>query len=171
MGVAELIQQKSFLGKEFLTWLWYCAETRGEVKPGRGDAVTVEFLGLVVLDAQYGETRKITLRGETPATSPEARATLLEGKKATRAKLRLARGDQEWTLTLDAETFHLTGLSLPAEKDLPFEDLLGLRMAVLSEAERTLAELFESFLALRFDARDWPRELERIHQWVRGEQD
>ncbi|HRR86970.1 MAG TPA: alpha/beta hydrolase, partial [Phycisphaerae bacterium] len=43
--------------------------------------------------AQYGDARATGLKGESPATSPEARTALVEGKKLKKAKIRLKRED------------------------------------------------------------------------------
>ena len=78
MGVLELIQQKAFLGKEFLTWLWFRSETGGAMDLRGGRTAEVEMMGPIVLDAQYGDARMTTLKGESPATAPEARAAFEE---------------------------------------------------------------------------------------------
>ena len=43
MDLVDLIQEKKFLGQEFLAWLWFKSEERGgsvEV-PGRGDVLVI----------------------------------------------------------------------------------------------------------------------------------
>src|SRR5688572_20031545 len=104
MGVLELIQQKAFLGKEFLTWLWFRSERDGQVEPAKAKPVTVEILGPILLDAQYGDARASLLKGDSPATAPEARAALLEGKKLKKAKMKWTREDVEWIFTIDGES-------------------------------------------------------------------
>ena len=168
MGVLELIQQKAFLGKEFLTWLWHKAEADGKVRPAGGKPVEIEMLSPMALDAQYGDTRNSTLRGETPATSPEARTALIEGKKLSKVKLKWTREGTDWTVTLDGETLNVTGLTIPSPGRLPFEDQMSLRMEMVMEFEQILSQLFETFLELRLDEKIWGRELKRIHEWVRA---
>jgi hypothetical protein len=167
MGVLELIQQKAFIGAEFLTWLWFRSERDHKVTPHGGEPVTIELLGPIVLEAQYGDARSGTLKGDSPATSPEARTALLEGKKLKRAKMKWTRGDVAWTVTLDGETFNLTGLAIPMPGRLPPEEAIALRMAVLLDFERLLDQLFQHFLELRLDAKAWGKELNKIHAWVR----
>jgi hypothetical protein len=168
MGMVELIQQKAFLGKEFLTWLWFRSERDGRVDLPKAKPIEVEIMGPILLDAPYGDARASTLRGDSPATSPEAHTALLEGKKLKRARLRLATQDAEWALTLDGETFHLSGAALPAGGRLPLEDLLALRVASARELEETMTVLFERFLEIRLDKKHWAGELEAIHEWVKA---
>jgi hypothetical protein len=167
MGVLELIQQKAFLGKEFLTWLWYCAESHGKVEPDRAKPIQIEILDPIVLDAQYGDTRAGTFKGDSPATSPEARTALIEGKKLRKARIKWTRASAEWIATIDGENFNVSGLSVPAPGRLPFEDLIALRMEMVTEFEQVIGELFETFLALRLDEGAWAAELTEIQQWVK----
>jgi hypothetical protein len=167
MGVLELIQQKSFLGKEFLTWLWFRAERDGRVEINKAKPVTIEILGPILLDAQYGDARVSTLKGDSPATAPEARTALLEGKKLKKAKLKWAREDVEWVFTLDGENFNLSGLAVPNPGKLPFEDLMNLRVGMALEFEQVLQQLLEAFMELRMDEGAWKDELRLIHDWVR----
>ncbi|MCE5230611.1 hypothetical protein LLG95_13605 [bacterium] len=167
MGVLELIQQKSFLGREFLTWLWYRSEQGGQIELHGGKPVTVEIMGPILLDAQYGDARASTLKGESPATSPEAGTALIEGKKLRRARLKMERDGVEWVLTLDGETFNISGLAIPNPGRMPFEDTLTMRAEMIFEFERTLDTLFQEFMHLRLEAKQWPKEIKKIHEWVK----
>lgn len=167
MGVLELIQQKSFLGREFLTWLWFRSERDKEIEVHGGKPVTVEILGPILLDAQYGDARASTLKGDSPATSPEAQTALIEGKKLRRTRLKLERDGVEWVLTIDGETFNFTGLAIPNPGRMPFEDSLTMRAEMMFEFERTLSALYEEFLHLRLDPKKWSKEIHAIHEWVR----
>jgi len=167
MGVLELIQQKSFLGKEFLTWLWFRAERDGRVEPRKSKPVTVELLGPILLDAQYGDARASMLKGESPATSPEARTALLEGKKLKKAKMKWTREDVEWIFTIDGENFNVSGLNVPNPGKLPFDDAMAVRMEMAREFETVLQLLLETFLERRMDAQGWGPEIKAIHEWLR----
>jgi len=168
MGVLELIQQKAFIGAEFLTWLWFKSETARKLKPrGGGEPVELEIMGPITLEAQYGDARASTLKGESPATSPEARTTLLEGKKLRRAKMKWKRDETEWVFTLDGETFNVSAMAVPMPGRLPFADAFALRMDVLVDFERLLGQFFEQFMELRLDAKLWKKELAAIHAWAR----
>ena len=170
MGMLELIQQKAFLGKEFLTWLWHRAERHGRVDCPGGDPVEIEIQGPIMLDAQYGDARASTLKGESPASSAEAATALLEGKKLKRAKLKISRRDAEWVFTLDGENFNVSGLSVPKPGRLPFEDAMMLRLEWVGECEQVLEQLCHAFRARRLDAAAWPDEVRDLQAWVRRKQ-
>jgi hypothetical protein len=171
MGLVELIQQKAFVGREFLTWLWFRAERDGKVDVGEehGPAqVTVEMLSPLTMEAAFGDARGATLKGDSPATAPEARTALIEGKKLKKARVRIKRGTGDYTATIDGETFAVSGLAVPAAGKMPFEDLVDVRTRELVYFERTIEELFEVFLGLRLDGAAWERELAAVHEWVLG---
>lgn len=170
MGMLELIQQKAFIGKEFLTWLWFRAERDGKLDVLKQKPIQVEMMGPIMLEAAYGDARSSTLKGDSPATAPEAGTALLEGKKLRKTKLKLTRDSAEWMLALDGETFHFSGLNIPSPGKMPFEDAMALRMEMLLEFEQVLAGLFETFMTLRMDKKEWEPELREIQTWVRGKQ-
>src|SRR5262245_56725907 len=115
MDLIDVIQQKRFLGSEFLTWLWFQSERGGGVieVPGQ-DAVTLWIDDRLELASADPADQKNTLKGGAPSTSPEARAALKQERKATSAKLHLAKGEREWVFLLDAATLDLRSVKLPA---------------------------------------------------------
>lgn len=168
MGVLELIQQKSFIGLEFLTWLWFRTDAEGRIDlPGGG--IEIEILGPITLEAHWGDARAAVFKGEAPTQSPEAHTALLEGKKLRKAKFKFVRGDEEWITTLDGETFNISGLNVPKAGKLPLGDQLALRMAFVQGFEETLGELFAAFMELRLDAGQWESEIEAIQTWAANE--
>lgn len=168
MGLAELIQQKAFLGKEFLTWLWYRAEHEPAFELTRGRRVEVEIEGPIVLDAHYGDARSTALKGGSPTTAPEARTALLEGKKLKKARLKISGDGVDWIAGIDAETMAIGGLNLPRAGQLPFEEHLKLRVEFALDFEAILTDLWGEFLLLRLDEPSWKPELKRIQAWIEG---
>lgn len=166
MGVLELIQQKAFLGNEFLTWVWFRAETAATIDLGQGRSVEVEMLGPIALDAHYGDARALALKGDSPATSPEATTALIQGKKLAKARIKLSREDVDWIATLDAQTFNISGLNVPKAGQLPFDEALNFRFEYVMEFDRLLGELFDVFIELRLNEKEWAAEIKQIHAWV-----
>ena len=103
MDLVDLIQEKRFLGQEFLAWLWYKSEERGGVVdvPGIGDVLVV-FEKHMLLEFGEGEaSEKVICRGlQTELQEP--RTGLMMGKKLEQARIHLVRGEYEWHFTLTA---------------------------------------------------------------------
>jgi len=174
MDLVDLIQEKRFLGQEFLAWLWYKAEERGgnvDV-PGMGDILVV-FEKHMLLEYGEGETsEKVICRG-LQTELREARAGLALGKKPEQARIRLARGEYEFGVTLSAATMEFRSVRLPktvdgADEGDNRESLEGQileRIGLFEQLSEIVNELFRMFLAKRA-SNQWQDELINIRQWI-----
>ena len=81
MNLFESINQTRFLGKEFLTWLWYRSESAGGVFPLADEkSVTLWFDDRIVLELAFENVKEVnTIRGENPTGTEEAKAALRMG--------------------------------------------------------------------------------------------
>jgi hypothetical protein len=113
--------EQSFLGRDFLTWLWFrCEAEGGEFDLGGRDgggstAVMIEdALALVSVDE---DGSVMTLRKGSPTARPEAANALAAGMTLKKARVFVARGPREWQFTLDGETLDVGGLKTPEIDD------------------------------------------------------
>ncbi len=166
---AVLAKDKAFLGREFLTWLWFRSEVDGgEFDLGNGEEpVAVLFDDGIVL-ASPEDPEQVAVRRASPHASAEARTALLVGKTVERAKLQIARGDREWRLTVVGDTLDLRSVKVPdpdpAERP---DDLVLYRLGAFEEAFSMVDGLYGLFLAARL-GEDWEtREVRAVSDWVR----
>jgi len=139
-------------GREFLMWLWFMSEAKGghaELPGGGSFAALVE--GPLLFDQEeQGET---AIRKGEPMLSAETRAALLSGKKLRRAKLTLARGEEEaWTVTLDADEFLFRGLKLPKTEAIDAAGRFLERMEQIDTFRLAFFGLYTTFCKLRDDS-------------------
>jgi recombination associated protein RdgC len=174
MDLVDLIQEKRFLGQEFLAWLWYKSEERGgsvEV-PGRGDVLVVFEKHMLL---EYGEgdaSEKVICRG-LQTELKEARAGLGLAKKPEQARIRLAWNDYEFSVTLTAAVFEFRNVRLPKtagaeEDDGRAESLEGRileRISLFEQLTRLVDDLFRLFVNIRA-SRQWGEELVKISAWI-----
>ena len=174
MDLVDLIQEKRFLGQEFLAWLWYKSEERGgsiEV-PGRGDVLVVFEKHMLL---EYGEgdaSEKVICRG-LQTELKEARAGLGLAKKPEQARVRLAWGDYEFSVTLAAAIFEFRNVRLPKtagseEDDGRAESLEGSileRIALFEQLTRLVDDLFRMYINVRA-SQLWNEELVKIRAWI-----
>lgn len=166
MDLYELSRSRSFLGSEFLLWLWYREDLEGGVHRVGEESCVLVFDDQLVLRVELGESEENRLKGGAPASAPEARKALQFGKRVTRARMRLERGDREWRFTLDADRFQLSSVRIPAVLgDHPDQQLIE-RMDLIEELERCVFGVFGRFLSLRLGA-DWLAEEQAIREWIR----
>lgn len=160
----------NYLGNEFLLWLWFELETESDaVLLADGSAVAVMLARTLVLDCPREVSGNETIRSESPTMLPEARRAIQAGKLPRQAGMILVRHDQQYELTLQAETLAIGGAKLPTidEKDdrLRQEERVG-QVRHLIE---TVDLLFDAFLKQRPSA-DWPKELELMQRWLQREE-
>ena len=165
----QRIAEKAFLGTEFLTWLWFRSqrdEGRFDLPEEAGGPCRVWIDDRLALDAWVAEGAQAdTFKGGSPAGSPEAHAALRLGKKASEARLRIERGDQEWFCTLKGRTLDLSSIKLPAVLSKADDDRFYDRMNLLEALDDLITALYHQFLELRL-AKGWAAELEEIRGWV-----
>ncbi len=174
MDLVDLIQEKRFLGQEFLAWLWYKSEERGGSveMPVIGDILVV-FEKHMLLEYGEGEaSEKLICRG-LQTELREAKAGLALGKKPEQARIMLARGENEFHVTLTAAIFEFRNVKLPKtvassdESNDPeaIEGRILERISLFEELTQLIIDLFSMFLKKRV-GNAWPEELEKVRLWV-----
>ena len=155
MDTLELLNQKMFLGQEFLTWLWYLSENEEplELEPGRPVWV---YLGenLTLGPAQGAEGSRVSVKGKE-ASLAEAREGLRQGKLVEALRLGLGLEDDEFWMTVKAAGLEVSSLKLPAIS--PGDEAEGLegrlleRVFLIETALGALEGLFKLYLAKRLE--------------------
>ena len=168
MDFLEKINRTSFLGSEFLTYLWFLTETTdASFTYGKEDEPFEIYFDdrLTVGGAQINAQENL-FRGGHPTTSLEAHAALRLGKLAHEARLRFVKGAQEWAFILKAQSLSISALNVPAVLSKNDEDRFYERMYLAEQLEEMLESLFRRFLSLRL-SEAWKNEwLPSIRQWV-----
>jgi hypothetical protein len=160
---------RDFLGNEFLLWLWYVLDAESDTLTlGDGSEVTAMLARTLVLECPRGQTGKESITSDAPARLPEARRAIQAGKLPRRAGLTLVRHDQQYELTLQAETLAISGAKLPTPEAEDDRARLEERGSQLRHLLETLDLLFDTFGNHRLGA-GWSKELARIQKWLRQE--
>ena len=169
MELVDLVEGRRFLGREFVVWLWFESEMQEtNLRPTGVDPVSMWLEAQITLVLEKEESR---LKGAIPASSPEAKEALRQGKLPKEAKMRLIRGEREYAWTLKAESLALSGLKLPTQlkKQDEKHEVFYERMMLLEDLEETLSALYVDFVHLRLsDA--WEEDVvPRMKSWAHGE--
>ncbi len=166
MQVLDKAVETEFLGREFLTWLWYQSHRREAVfKLEKAGDLELWFDGPVALQSDgSATTQKILCSSETLT---EAKLALREGRKVVRANLRVVSGNEEWSLTVEPLWLNLKSLRLPKTGGED-EGLFYERVFLIERITAIMDELFELFLEIRTSPRWREEELPAMRQWVEG---
>ncbi|KAB2892200.1 MAG: hypothetical protein F9K32_00375 [Desulfobulbaceae bacterium] len=175
MDFVDLIEDKKFLGQEFLTWLWWKSEERGGsvAIPGYGD-ISLVFEKHMLLEYGEGESAEKLICSGLRAELQEARTGLQVGKKLEQARVRMTKGDNEYNFTFVATYMEFRNIRLPktatteSDETGNREDVEGMileRIYLFEELLQTVNMLFRCFLNVRLD-QEWTSELSKIRGWI-----
>jgi hypothetical protein len=169
MELLDLIEGRRFMGREFVVWLWFESEMQEtNLHPTGVDPLSMWLEAQITLVLEKEESR---LKGAIPASSPEAKEALRQGKLPKEAKMRVVRGDREYAWTLKADSLGIAGLKLPTQlkKNDEKHEVFYERMMLLEDLEASLAALFADFVRMRL-SEPWDEEVVPLMKsWAHGE--
>jgi hypothetical protein len=161
---------RDFLGNEFLLWLWYVLDCESDtlVLSDKSEA-TVMFARSLVLECPRGQTGSESISSDAPANLPEAHRAVQAGKLPRKAGLTVVRHDQQYELTLHAETLAITGARLPPPEADDERGCQEERVKQVRHLLETLDLLYDAFGHRRLGA-SWSKDLAKMQQWLQREQ-
>ena len=158
-------------GREFLTWLWFKAETQnGRVALAEGRELGVLLEGPLTFTHEGNGAHAAVLKKGMPENSIEAKTCLLSGKKLKEAKITFALDEQvAWSFGFEADQFLVRGLKLPqGEGQLDSISRFQERMIFLEQWREIFLDLFGTFLRARTDSKKWKQATADIREWIQG---
>lgn len=177
---AEL-DDRRFLGREFLTWLiYYCDghSSHGDENDDTGgsfaeselcDAFRVIIGERVVLKALGEGTGEITARGVAPAATPDVRYAIAGGLTVREVDLIFeqgGRGERLWQAAVSAEGFDLRRVKLPALLSEDDDERFHERLDLMDTLDKMLESAFQGFLRRRLAATWQTDELPKVRAWL-----
>ncbi len=175
--LVHLSKAKSFLGSEFLTWLWHLSETNSNqlfVKDSEGQSheASIWVDDRVSLESTTSIAHSQTLRGGEPSKSAEAAAALESGKSVKELKLGLSIMDVgDFIATLDATSLSPRSLTLPVLLDDKItEDRASSVEARLEQTQLYLDaidDLFATFLEQRVESKWESEKVSDLREWIK----
>lgn len=165
-----LQSNRPFLGREFLTWLWYRLECQSHSceQPG-APALQIYLDDKIVLSSASGPVREHALKGGTPAAAEEARRALLAGKLVTEANFIMKQGERIWSWSLKADDLSPRNIRLPGVTADEAEAYLHSRLEAIEMLTATLDRLYAEFLEQRF-SRKFSVTSDEMTQWAERDQ-
>jgi hypothetical protein len=168
--ISEAMGTRDFLGNEFLLWLWWRVETEGDTFELSDDSTaTLMMTRTLALECPLAETGKETISSLSPVQLPEAKRAVQSGKLPRKAGITLVRHDQQYDLTLQAETFGVSGASLPKLDKMSPADEHVERVDQIREFAESLDLLFATFVERRLSS-GWRDDVRAIREWLDKEE-
>lgn len=161
---------RDFLGNEFLLWLWFVLDSEADTLAlADKSEVTAMFARTLLLECPRGQTGKESITSDGPTRLPEAHRAVQAGKLPRKAGLTLVRHDQQYELTLQAETLAVSGAKLPPQEADEERARLEERVTQLRHLLETLDLLYDAFGVRRFGP-NWAKDLARIQKWLQRDE-
>lgn len=120
MQLVDLIEKRRFVGREFLLWLWLESELGDATLSTEGHGEFGLWIEKKLVLSAGKESTRIT--APVPGMGREAKEALRRGQLPQTATLHIAWGEDETSLTLDAESFAVRGLKLATALDAAGDD-------------------------------------------------
>lgn len=162
MDIINRINTTTYLGREFLTWLWYRSAVGNGIFHVNNNQMEVWFDRKLTL-AIEGES--MTIKADNPTETSESQASAIAGKVVTDATLRIVDGQKQWTLSIKGDSLGISGVKIPALLSREDDDQLYERFMLIEEIEDIMRDLFRQFIAIRTGG-EWGDELEGIRAWI-----
>lgn len=147
-GADTVPPDEPMTGRDFLTYLWYAGENGIKVKHsiyGEFEVMVEGPLSFALERESYGAQEITVKKGENPMRSAEAKAALAAGKRLKKAKLHIARLDQAWSCTFDADNFAFGSVKLPEGENMNRDEIFADRMENILVFKGALEEYFKLF--------------------------
>ena len=156
----------SFLGNEFMLWLWYWLDVQSDTLTlGDKSEATVMIARSLTLECPRGQTGADAFAHEGPARLPEARRAIQSGKLPRKCGLTVVRHDRQYEFTLHAETLAVGAAKLPAQEDATGRAIVEGRVGQVRHFIETIDGLYSCFLSRRL-GREWADELRGMQGWL-----
>ncbi len=157
---------RNFLGREFLTWLWFKSESQNhKIKLKDLGEFQLFIDNKIVLSSASGSVRENSLKGGSPAYAQEATAALSAGKMLQEAKFILQNHELHWSFSISAEDLSLKSIRLPNVTKDTSKEHFAQRIAYGRMLNDIIDELYKEYMDLRLTDR-FKQEAELIQEWL-----
>lgn len=181
--LASIPKAKAFLGREFLTWLWFFADTSTGEKEfvdkstGKKRRFDLWIDDRLVLESGRGLSHEHVLKGGDPSHSQEAGLALATGKTVRELKLGVRiKGLGDFTAILGESDLNPRSLKLPTAEQSEGDEAAEASLPIMQRLRQTesflavLDCLFALFIEQRLSD-SWESEhLPTIRAWVKKRQ-
>jgi hypothetical protein len=157
---------RDFLGNELLLWLWYYLENESDTLLLADDSeAAVMLTRTLALECPRGQTGKESISSDGPTKLPEALRAVQAGKLPRKVGVTLVRHDQQYELTLQAESLTIGSARLPAPESEEERARLEDRVTQIRHLLETLDLVYDAFLRRRL-GEPWTPELAKMKKWL-----
>jgi len=160
----ELVRGRTYLGREFLTWLLWRSNQAESLAAVDNEPVSALFVGRIVLRGLAGEATELVVKGAMSPYSAIVRRALGDGLLVHVARLRIQHGDKIYEATVDAEQLAVRGAKIPKVLSEEDDDKITERLFLAERLSTIVEALFSRFLEVRV-SKKWAGAVEELKGW------
>lgn len=161
----QLVRGRTYLGREFLTWLLWRTNAASSQVTVDDEPVTVLLVGKVTLRGLAGEATELVVKGVMAPYSAIVRRALTEGLLVHVARLRIQHGEKVYEATVDAEHLAVRGAKIPKVLSEEDDDKVTERLYLAERLSRIVDALFRRFMDVRV-TKAWTGEVKELRAWM-----
>ncbi|MCK6545811.1 hypothetical protein L6R52_08080 [Myxococcota bacterium] len=166
-----LMRSRTYLGREFLTWLLWRTSAGDTLISVEGEPVTALFVGRIVLRGLAGEATELVAKGAMSPYSEIVRYAIDRGLLVHAARLRVQRGEQSFEVTLDAEFLDFRSAQIPKLLTEEEDNQISERLFLSEQLSVIVEALLARFLELRATKAWREKTVPQIKEWLKDRRD
>ena len=170
LDVAVSYNRYKFIGREFLTWLWFAVDKVQDLERFLEVPTSIEIGNRMVLENRRREAvETVTIKGDD-AGLEEGRLALSKGAVVAEMNIICRREEQQWQATLKAESFHMTGFRCPStgavETKADLEGAVLETIYLCDQLIQVVDNLFAAFIRERLSDEWQGRVVPKMKRWI-----
>jgi hypothetical protein len=170
LDIAVAYNRYTFLGNEFLTWIWFIIENdQTSIQQCAEEALELTVGNRMVLVNRWANGMEtITIKGDA-AGLEEGRLSLSKGAVVTDINLIYKSGSLEWQFSIKGESLNFSGLKLPetsaAEQEGDMEGLVLDKLYLYEKPFLFIDALYRKFIECRLSDK-WQETKSEMMKWI-----
>jgi hypothetical protein len=161
----ELVRGRTYLGREFLTWLLWRTNEAASLVTIDNEPITVVLVGRVVLRGLAGEATELNVKGVAAPYSAIVRRAIGDGLLLHVARLRIQHGEKLYEATVDAEHLAVRSAKIPKVLSEEDDDKITERLFLAERLSQMVDALFQRFMKVRITP-EWAAEVKALRGWI-----
>lgn len=166
-AVDAILRGRSYLGREFLTWLLWRSNSGDPITEFEGEDLNLLLIGAVVLRGLAEEATELSVKGHLAAYSEVVKSAIDKGLLVHTARLRIQWGEAVYEVSLDAEHLDFKSASIPKLLTEQEDEKLAERLFLCDRLGGMVEALWAAFMAVRA-SEAWEAEaVPTLKAWLR----
>lgn len=172
LDIAVAYNNYTFLGNEFLTWIWFLIENDETTIQQCGEETLGLTVGnrMILINRWANGMETITIKGDAVGLE-EGLLALSKGALVTDINLILKSGSLQWQFSIKGESLNFSGLKLPetaaAEQQEDMEGLVLDKLYLYEKPFQFIDALYRKFVSLRV-SKAWTETKADMMKWVQN---